>query len=660
MKVRIAFAALVCLCAGLTGCTADASFERDARASVLAELPRQDVSQAQPSRATPDLAPPTNRWYSGMVFGEQPQTVYPFPLAVTPSDAAFSLSLPVPHVGVNSIASATGPVLSVDVGAITYEVVRADPVAVTVSYLAGDDTLGEMTLAEGWPVVGYLAKSDSVLTPSVSLTPESDGVWTARVGDQNFGVAAPDATWSDGKLQVPAGSSAQWFAVPSDSNVHAWASALDAPITGAEASYDIGAREVTTTLNYRGSDRTIIVPFPAHALSGACGLGTFDTPYGQASACAGVTSEWSTPALAPTAQYDFAELDSATSEQLAAQVAIDLDATLDPPSDTYYGGKALARLSALLEIARSIGQTDLADRVADRLEVELAPWVDVSGCETRVTKCFVYDESLRTIVGLESSFGSEQANDHHFHYGNFLTAAASLVAYRPEKKEQIAPVIDLLAADIADGADDEMLATLRVFDPYRGHSWASGLSPFADGNNQESSSEAVASWNGLALWADAVGDDDLAATARWLLSAESNAATTLWLEPDSLPSGYDHGIVSLTWGGKRDYATWFSAEPSAILGIQLLPLGPVALQYIAGDSSRVDANVAEAGGMEAANGALGDYVAMYSALGSEGALERARSTLESLPDNALDGGNSRSAVLAWLAAVELRGANASR
>ena len=40
-----------------------------------------------------------------------------------------------------------------------------------------------------------------------------------------------------------------------------------------------------------------------------------------------------------------------------------------------------------------------------------------------------------------------------------------------------------------------------VFDPYRGHSWASGPSPFASGNNQESSSEAVAAWNGLALWA---------------------------------------------------------------------------------------------------------------------------------------------------------------
>jgi endoglucanase Acf2 len=139
-----------------------------------------------------------------------------------------------------------------------------------------------------------------------------------------------------------------------------------------------------------------------------------------------------------------------------------------------------------------------------------------------------------------------------------------------------------------------------------------------------------------------------------MLSAEADAARALWLEPDDLPAGYDHGIVSLTWGGKRDYATWFSAAPSAILGIQVLPVGPVSLEYLAGSPERVDANVAEAGGATAYSQPLGDYVLMYSALGGDGALEAAEQAAASMSDDELDDGSSRSALLAWLAAVRLQ------
>ncbi len=638
----------------LTGCVADTDVTTapTVGSDLIAEIPHQDLSGDPPSRASDDIAPPTNRWYSGMVFGEQPQTVYPFPLAVTPSDTGFALSLPGVAASASSITSAESPVLSVALGATGYEVVHADPVSVTARYVDGADALGEMTLAEGWPVVGFVATSDVALTPSAPLTSDGDGRWTATVGDQTFGVVAPEATWSENALKVPSGSSAQWFVVPADSTMDAWASALGDPVTGVETAHTAGD-DITTSLTYAGTDTTIVVPFPGHDGGASCDLGSFDTPYGPAAACPGPTIEWSVPAVTPQARYDFADLDADTAATLAAQVDADLASTEPLPIDSYFGGKALARLAALLEIAQSLDDTDLADRVADRLWEELEPWATPSRCETETDRCFVYDESLRLVVGREPSFGSEEANDHHFHYGHFLTAAAALASYRPETIDKLSPIMDLLAGDIAAGAGDDLLPALRVFDPYRGHSWASGLSPFADGNNQESSSEAVAAWNGLALWAEASGDDDLTATADWLLSSEANAARTLWLEPEFLPDEYTHNIVSLTWGGKRDYATWFSAEPSAILGIQVIPLGPVALEYIASDPERVAANVEEAGGADAASGALGDYVAMYSALGGPDALAQARTTLAALPDDALDDGSSRSAVLAWLAAVGL-------
>ena len=58
------------------------------------------------------------------------------------------------------------------------------------------------------------------------------------------------------------------------------------------------------------------------------------------------------------------------------------------------------------------------------LTAELTKWFDPKGCETSATKCFVYDDGIKSIIGLEASFGSDEENDHHFHYGYFLYAAA--------------------------------------------------------------------------------------------------------------------------------------------------------------------------------------------------------------------------------------------
>ena len=181
-----------------------------------------------------------------------------------------------------------------------------------------------------------------------------------------------------------------------------------------------------------------------------------------------------------------------------------------------------------------------------------------------------------------------------------------------------------------------------MFDPYAGHSWASGTAPFADGNNQESSSEAVNAWNGLALWARLTGDEGMLEQATWMLSLEAATARAYWVEP-TRPEGFQHEVLALNWGGKRDWATWFSAEPSAMLGIQLLPMGPIS-HYLAGDPERIRSNVAEA----APNGfetLFGDYLVMYLALADpQAALDAGRS----LPGDTLDDGLTRSYLMAWL------------
>ena len=322
------------------------------------------------------------------------------------------------------------------------------------------------------------------------------------------------------------------------------------------------------------------------------------------------------------------------------------------PADTYFGGKALYRAAMLYRLATQLQLDDAAAAVKDKISAELTVWTEPQGCATRGSRCFVYDAAGKGVVGLEPSFGSEEYNDHHFHYGYFLFAAGVLAAEDPALAERWAPVMNLLAADVGSSTGagtGALFPDRRVFDAYAGHSWASGTSPFADGNNQESSSEAVTAWTGLGLWAKASGNEALETEATWMRSSEAQAGLAYWTNFDrSQPvyAGYDHGIVALNWGGKRDYATWFSPEPAAMLGILVIPMSP-ASTYLGGDAARIEANVAEATGGRF-DQKFGDYLLMYSALAGDQQRQAALAQAQTLDDKWIDDGNSRSYLLAWL------------
>jgi len=344
-----------------------------------------------------------------------------------------------------------------------------------------------------------------------------------------------------------------------------------------------------------------------------------------------------------------------------AQVKKDAAALPAFPADTYFGGKAIYRAAMLYQLALQLDAEQPAAELKAKLAESLGQWTDPQGCAKRQAFCFVYDERAKGVVGMTPSFGSEEFNDHHFHYGYFLYAAGVLAANDPGLARQYAPVMNLLAADIGSSANGGKAGAgsrtdfpdRRTFDAYAGHSWASGTAPFADGNNQESSSEAITAWTGLALWAKASANPNLQTEATWLLSSEAQAGLAYWTNFDqSQPvySGYGHKIVPLNWGGKRDYATWFSPEPAAMLGILVIPMSPSST-YLGGDPARIEANVAEATGGKF-DQKFGDYLLMYSALAGERQRQAALATAEKLDEKWIDDGNSRSYLLAWLMSLK--------
>ncbi|MET0280131.1 MAG: glycosyl hydrolase [Steroidobacteraceae bacterium] len=347
-------------------------------------------------------------------------------------------------------------------------------------------------------------------------------------------------------------------------------------------------------------------------------------------------------------------------EALRALVKRDA-AVVSDPRDTYWAGKELGRLAALHALAIQLELHDDARALESRLRQRLEAWFDAryDPAEPATAGTFYYDKRWGTLIGYPSSHGSAAAlNDHHFHYGYFLRAAAELGRSDPAWLGPAAygPFVDLLIRDIASARrDDPAFPFLRHFDPYAGHSWASGDGIAGDGNNQESSSEALAAWTALVLIGEIRGDRTLRDTGIYLYSSELAAVEAYWFDVErrNFPAGYPHPVVPMIWGGKGAYGTYFSAEPEALHGINWLPFHGGSLylgRYPQFARRSYEALLAARGG---ANWKMWpDLMVMYRALTDPVDAQRQWVDVARVAPEA---GNSRSNVAAWLSMLSLAG-----
>lgn len=632
-------------------------------AALTAGVEQDAVGKIAPVRLADGVVPPTNRWYSGLVFGDEPQPVFAQPVSFALTDTGFTLGLPDPVASDKAVVAPHVPAVTVDAGAASAQVSAADPVSVTVDLLdASGAVLGHVVLAEGSPFVSLTAERD------LTLDATAEGGAFSGGGDGEPATATVNGTdWAlvgaeGGSTTLAAGDTATWYPVPQDADADAAATLATAaadPVTGVDITYGVDDDVARTTLTYNTAGGTpsayVLAP---HQRTGTqperegCDLGTYPSVYGTLELCAGSHLSAFAPTVRPTGALDLDGVPDDRREAIVDALRADVAATEPFPSDTYFGGKALFRAASLVTLGEQLGADDVVADLRTRTTDALREWTEPDGCAARDARCVVYDATARSAIGLTPSFGSDELNDHHFHYGYLLAAAGLLSADDEGLADDLAPVMDLLAADIASATPSDELPQLRSFDPWFGHSWASGTSPFADGNNQESSSEAVNAWNGLGLWAQASGQDDLATQAAWMTSTEAASARAYWTAPDlddPALDGFGHEVFSISWGAKRDYATWFSPEPSAILGIQLIPMGPVQMSLATGvDPERISAAVEESG----FTGPLADYVVTYSALAGEDAAEKAWTTATGLSEDAIDDGSSRASMLAFIASAQ--------
>ena len=249
--------------------------------------------------------------------------------------------------------------------------------------------------------------------------------------------------------------------------------------------------------------------------------------------------------------------------------------------DTYFGGKQLAAVGRLALIADELGDASSGATARANLNAALTPWLEgTNGDPLR------YDATWGGVVSASGgSFDQGSYNDHHFHYGYFLYAAAVMAKDDPAWAAQWGDEVNQILRNIANPTDSDPHYTMaRNKDWFVGHSWAQGLYEGGDGRNQESSSEAVNAWYGVYLWGLAIGDERIRDLGRLMLATEMRATHTYWqITSDSeiYPEPFaSNKVVGVLWSNKVDHATWFGGNLEFIHGIQMLPYTPISEELL--------------------------------------------------------------------------------
>jgi endo-1,3(4)-beta-glucanase len=621
------------------------------------QLPKEAPSTIKLALAR-GLLPPTNKWFSSLAFSSQNLPVYAYPLSFAPTSNGFSFGVPPIVNSSNAIFGSHNPDVVVSVsGAEKHEVEQYDDLSVQMaSQSSSGQILASSRISHGSPYIFVTQKAAApaiTITSAGTITPYGSNGYEITLGTNHYGVWAKSGlTLSDNSLiyHQARGGTLVLFAIAQNGNTQTFFTDAAHTVTGTSVTYQSNIQKLTTEYTYQTSGGpTLFASLPTMQIQTKSLAGTYATILGTQQLYSGTTfTDSSAAPKMPSSELNLTDITATQRKTLIQSLNSDTANLVFTQTDTYFGGKELYRAAQLLQLAEQLGQTNTANSIKTKLAARLSEWLKPNGSEARNDLYFYYDTAYKGVVGVQASYGSDQFNDHQFHYGYFIYAAAILGKYDPSFLHANTDAINTLVADIASPMTTADFPKLRVFDAYVGHSWASGNGEFADGNNQESSSEAINAWYASYMWGEVTHNQPLVNQSRWLYGHETTAANTYWLSaPSNSGSGptYSHSNVGIVWGDKLDYSTFFSADPTAILAIQLIPMSP-GQAYLAENKAEITKNLAQAiTSSSDYQNQYGDYLLMYEALVNPA---DALTNLKQITPNELDNGDSMTYLSAWV------------
>lgn len=188
----------------------------------------------------------------------------------------------------------------------------------------------------------------------------------------------------------------------------------------------------------------------------------------------------------------------------------------------YYSGKALSKFATLIYTVNTLANNpSLAAPALATLKNCFAEFAN-----NRQQFPLVYDNVWKGVVSSASyvtgdsgvDFGNSYYNDHHFHYGYFIHAAAIIGSLDPSWLAQNKDYVNTLVRDAGNSvSNDPLFPFSRAFDWFHGHSWAKGLFESFDGKDEESTSEDAMFAYAVKMWGKAVGDASMEARGNLML-----------------------------------------------------------------------------------------------------------------------------------------------
>ena len=249
-------------------------------------------------------------------------------------------------------------------------------------------------------------------------------------------------------------------------------------------------------------------------------------------------------------------------------------------TDSYNEGLVMNQLVQVAKIANQMGNTEARDKMMNTVKTRLENWLKAAQGENAFV--FYYDTKWKTLIGYPAGHSSDaNINDHHFHYGYFISVAAAIEEFQPGWAAQWGPMINLLIKDAANpDRSSTMFPFLRHFNPYAGHAWAAGLlNAEPHGNNQESSSEAMNFNAALIHWGTLTGDAEIRDLGIYLYTTEETAIEEYWFDMNdrNFPPNYAQMMASRVWGNGHDRNTFWTGDIAAMYGINMVPMSSAHL-----------------------------------------------------------------------------------